>query len=265
VLGYRIEHTPVVMIGSIHALPEEWAENLRAVLRTLLAPVSCLMVEVDLDAPFDRSVVNLPAGTSLYDVIEPDLLRQVLLLADSLGVDESQIINWKPWYVPLHLVFRQLELAGYVHACSIDRIVVDLAIEASERIKLRPLESPDYALRSFDKASHQRQWEYIRLFMERHEQGILEFESILRGWATADEGLLETILESRLRLLPDVIESLILERNRLWMPMIESLLSEHRPALIVVGALHFVGAEGLPALLRGAGHSVEPLWRRESA
>ena len=38
-------------------------------------------------------------------------------------------------------------------------------------------------------------------------------------------------------------------RNRKWLPKIEALLEEDRDYLVVVGALHFVGRDGLLALL----------------
>ena len=43
-------------------------------------------------------------------------------------------------------------------------------------------------------------------------------------------------------------------RNRQWLPKIEALLKEDRDYLVVVGALHFVGRDGLLALLKQDGH-----------
>jgi uncharacterized protein YbaP (TraB family) len=43
-------------------------------------------------------------------------------------------------------------------------------------------------------------------------------------------------------------------RNRKWIPQIEALLDDDRDYLVVVGALHFVGGDGLLELLRKAGH-----------
>ena len=53
---------------------------------------------------------------------------------------------------------------------------------------------------------------------------------------------------------PELYDALLGARNRQWLPKIEALLDEDRDYLVVVGALHFVGRDGLLALLRSDGH-----------
>ena len=43
------------------------------------------------------------------------------------------------------------------------------------------------------------------------------------------------------------------DRNRRWMPQIEQLLKDKQDYLVVVGALHLVGKEGLVELAQGGG------------
>lgn len=47
-------------------------------------------------------------------------------------------------------------------------------------------------------------------------------------------------------------------RNHKWMERIPGIM-DAQPALIVVGALHLAGPDGLISLLRNAGYSVTPL------
>ena len=47
-------------------------------------------------------------------------------------------------------------------------------------------------------------------------------------------------------------DALLGARNRKWLPKIEALLEEDRDYLVVVGTLHFVGRDGLLALLKQA-------------
>ena len=49
---------------------------------------------------------------------------------------------------------------------------------------------------------------------------------------------------------------LFVERNRRWVPKIEACLDGAR-CMIVVGAGHLVGADGLISLLRARGYTVE--------
>ena len=58
------------------------------------------------------------------------------------------------------------------------------------------------------------------------------------------------------------------DRNRRWVPQIRQYLQSDRNVLIVVGAMHFVGEDGLIAMLRAQGVRVteRPLnsgWKAE--
>ena len=44
---------------------------------------------------------------------------------------------------------------------------------------------------------------------------------------------------------PELYDELLGARNRKWLPKIEALLDDDRDYLVVVGALHFVGRDGL--------------------
>ena len=55
-------------------------------------------------------------------------------------------------------------------------------------------------------------------------------------------------------------------RNRKWLPKIEALLEDDRDYLVVVGTLHFVGRDGLLALLtHGGPQAAVPLAEPRSA
>ena len=48
-------------------------------------------------------------------------------------------------------------------------------------------------------------------------------------------------------------QALIVDRNRRWADQIEALLDDPQDYLVVVGALHLVGEDGLPAVLEARG------------
>jgi uncharacterized protein YbaP (TraB family) len=56
---------------------------------------------------------------------------------------------------------------------------------------------------------------------------------------------------------PAAYQSLIVERNRNWMPQIDSCFAKPQPCLVVVGAAHLVGRDGLLTMLRRKGYRVE--------
>jgi uncharacterized protein YbaP (TraB family) len=75
---------------------------------------------------------------------------------------------------------------------------------------------------------------------------------LIDAWHRHDDAALETLLTNRLALLPVTFGNALTRRNHLWMPALLKQVAEAIPTLIVVGAFHCVGDEGLPELLKRA-------------
>ena len=58
---------------------------------------------------------------------------------------------------------------------------------------------------------------------------------------------------------PELYQRLIVERNRAWLPKIESFLSQNENYLVVVGAGHLAGKNGLIEMLKAKSYTVEQL------
>ena len=68
------------------------------------------------------------------------------------------------------------------------------------------------------------------------------------------EGTVDKFAESG-RVGQSTVQVLLGDRNRRWLPQILDLLDDDRDYLVVVGALHIVGREGLLSLLKQRGYS----------
>jgi uncharacterized protein YbaP (TraB family) len=80
---------------------------------------------------------------------------------------------------------------------------------------------------------------------------------IVRAWQTGDVRSLEGHLLAGMRDYPEINRKVIEDRNRRWLPQIEALLSRGENALVVVGAAHLVGNNGVIQLLKDRGYRVE--------
>ena len=58
---------------------------------------------------------------------------------------------------------------------------------------------------------------------------------------------------------PSIRRRLITDRNKRWLPEIVQWLQSGKTYLVVAGAAHMAGSEGLPALLQAQGFQVEQL------
>jgi uncharacterized protein YbaP (TraB family) len=52
---------------------------------------------------------------------------------------------------------------------------------------------------------------------------------------------------------------MLVDRNRDWLPKLEALFARRGRAFVVVGAAHLIGPDGLLAMLRARGYTVEQM------
>jgi uncharacterized protein YbaP (TraB family) len=80
---------------------------------------------------------------------------------------------------------------------------------------------------------------------------------LVEGWRAGDAPGVERIVLTELKQEPLLYQRLLVERNRNWLPKIEALFARRGHALVVVGAAHLIGPDGLISLLRAKGYVVE--------
>ena len=86
------------------------------------------------------------------------------------------------------------------------------------------------------------------------------FDHLITAWRAGDEAALEALTSAELReKFPTVYKMLFVDRNRAWLPAIEDYLRSPQAELILVGAGHLVGEDGLLAMLRKRGYHVRKL------
>ncbi len=84
-------------------------------------------------------------------------------------------------------------------------------------------------------------------------------DEMIRAWRYGDIAALESGLLESIAGHPELHEALVTQRNRRWVTQIRELLDDNDDYLIIVGALHLVGDEGVPELLAAGGLQVSQL------
>ena len=79
---------------------------------------------------------------------------------------------------------------------------------------------------------------------------------LLAVWRKGDEAKMEELYIKDLKLYPKLYQTLIVDRNNKWVRNIEVYLNGSGNTMVVVGAAHLVGADGLVNLLRKRGYKV---------
>jgi len=253
----------VYLAGSVHALPKEHAE-LPAQLETAYAASRVVVMEVDLDdmdpleaVQFVTSRGTLPEGQTLEGLIGAAGYAKVTRLAGTLDVPEMVISKLEPWAAAMVLTQFALLKTGYDPQLGIDMQLVGRARTDGKAVD--GLETVVDQLGIFDGRSFDEQTQFL---LESAEDAPLlsdDLHRLIVAWRAGDLKALEKELDKERKTAPGLYDELLGARNRKWLPKIEALLERDDDVLVVVGALHFVGHDGLLELLTKDGHRPVPL------
>jgi uncharacterized protein YbaP (TraB family) len=248
----------VYLAGSVHALPPEHAE-LPAQLERAYAASRSVVMEVDLDdmdpleaVQFVTSRGTLPEGETLAGVIGAAGYAKVVKLAGTVEVPEAVISKLEPWAAAMVLTQFALMKTGYDPQLGIDMQLVERA--RSDGKPVDGLETVVDQLGIFDARSVGEQTKFL---LESADDAPLlgdDLHRLIAAWRAGDLAALEKELDKERKTAPGLYDELLGARNRRWLPKIEALLQADHDVLVVVGALHFVGHDGLLELLTKAGH-----------
>jgi hypothetical protein len=84
-------------------------------------------------------------------------------------------------------------------------------------------------------------------------------DALIDAWRHGDVAMLEGSLLESIKDQSELNKVLISSRNRRWAEAIAGWLGDDQDYLVVVGALHLVGDEGVPALLAQRGLGIQQL------
>lgn len=246
----------VYLFGSVHLLkPGEFV--LQGSLEEAYEDAEAVFLEVDMDdlSPLELAAATAhraidPQGRSLDELMGGDaaLARD---RAREAGIDLSLLGQLEPWFAGLTIVSLALARDGYVADAGVEQVVQVRA--AADDKEILGLETLDEQLAALDSMEIGVQREFLLKALDDAQRPADALETFLRSWREGDDEALAEELASEFAGAPELYRSLMLDRNRNWVERISGLLDDSRDYLVVVGALHLVGPDGLPALLAARG------------
>lgn len=249
----------VYLLGSIHLLRPQDSE-LPAEIMAAYGRAHAVMMELDprkiaaeLTQPHVAQLMLLPAGQTLDSVVGPRLYAQAQQHATALGLGKDSLKHFQPWYAATAIDVSYLIRLGFDPESGVDRQVARLAGRDSKPIL--PLETAGEQLGFFAAMSLDKQRAYLRDALRDLGSTPQEARNTVRAWQRGDVAAMERQLRRSSRRSPDLHPVLVSDRNRRWLPQILDLLDDEHDYLVVVGAMHMVGREGLIELLKQHGYS----------
>ena len=253
----------VYLLGSIHVLKGK-DDILNGPMRKAFNDSQILVFEVDLKdmaSPNAQQTIlakgMLPAGESLGKKINKETYELAKAKTEELGLNMAAFSQFKPWFFIMTLSVFKLNMLGFSSQNGIDTLLYSKATQSGKSVL--GLETFEQQMDMLDTMSKINQDELVRQAIKDLDVLEEELDTILNAWSTGDmDKLEETILKS-FKEFPDIYRVLITQRNKKWIKKIEAFLGEKENHMLVVGAAHLAGKNGLVEVLKKKGYSVEQL------
>jgi len=251
----------VFLAGSIHALTADVYPLSPAFEQAFLAS-GTLVEEIDLAET--ESLAAAPAilakgmyvdGRRFDSTVSRETAEGVATRLKEAGLPLAMFQVMKPWMVMLTVAALEAQKAGLDPQFGLDKHFYDRAKAAGKPVV--GLETAESQIDRLDKMPDAVQEQLLRSALSEAETTRNSLKTIVSAWQRGDAATLEKTLLSDFTEYPAAYRSLLVERNQNWLPQIDACLQKPRPCLVVVGAAHLVGPDGLLTLLQRKGYTVE--------
>ena len=199
---------------------------------------------------------TLPNGTQVRDRVDPRTYVYLQRVLAKTKTPESKIASYQPWYLAMRLESPGGPL-GASSSWGIETYLAKKAAAAKKPIDgLESWRSPAdvFAAMSPEDAEATLLLTFIQLDNAR-----AEFLKSLTAWRQGDAAAVERVMRQEYKDYPVLYRRLIDARNQAWLPRVEGWLRSRDTWLVVAGAAHMAGRDGLPEALRARGYQVEQL------
>jgi len=202
-------------------------------------------------------------GPGLDAYVDAALLARADRLLARSGSGLPACCRMKPWMLANTLVLLESMRAGLNPAYGSEAQLYQLALATGRPVV--EIEGVDEQLRLFDEAPLSVQLDYLRHAVETIEDGSgrAEIERLVAAWERGDAAAMERFLDEMMRSSRAaqrfVAERIIRGRHPKMVAAVERFAASGRLHLVVIGALHYFGPDGLLQLLRDRGYTLKRL------
>ena len=197
-------------------------------------------------------------GRTLSKTLPPQTLKRLESMLAPSKTPIAALDPLEPWAVSLQLAIGIMVSQGFLPDQGVDKVLMGRAAQAGK--PTAGLETIDDQLKALDGTPESEQIEALDEFVTDPRKGINEAMQLHAAWRAGDAMRLDTQFRAEMaRELPATYKLINVDRNVRWVPQLVSRLKAKGTddTLVVVGALHLLGKDGLVERLRAKGYVVE--------
>jgi len=253
----------IYLLGSIHMLREK-DHPIPSAIYDAYSQADALIMEIDMDdidPVADQALATelglIQDGRTLPDLMGPELYSEAESLAEALQIPLRLLDKSEPWYAAINVEMMMLMRIGFNPMHGIEFHLAEIASRDNKEIF--GLETTRQQLEILDTLSLESQRDLLIQTLSDSADLSEVMDDMVDAWRYGDIEFLEKSLLADMQEFDELHQAIVVNRNRNWVVRIEDLLREKDDYLIIVGALHLVGDQGVPNLLSQRGYTVKQL------
>jgi len=201
---------------------------------------------------------------SIENHLEPALLASAQKASAQYGLQFVQLRQMKPYLLMFTLTMMEYGRLGFDPAYGLDAHFSQRARREGKRVVT--LESMYQQMSMLDNLSPKLQSAMLQITVDEINSGEVPdlVDEMITAWRTGDTEQLNEVLSAEERKLKPTLAKefrhhFLTERNAAMAQQIDDMLRDGQRVFVAVGALHMVGKDSIPVLLRKKGYAVNPL------
>lgn len=255
------QQNAVYLLGSVHVLKKEDYPLATAIERAFTNS-QIVTFETDLDAMDNPELAmkiaakgRLPEGQTLSQQLSAPVYASFSNHLAKTGMPVQFFDSLTPAMAAITLVVLELKKLDLDPEYGLDKHFFTLAKSAGKKIVA--LETIDFQVSLLTEFTKEEGELLMKTTLEDIDTMDKDLGDLVKAWQTGDSDRLQTLLNKAMEGAPLIYKRLVTDRNRNWLPKIEDFLKGKDNAIVIVGAGHLVGTNGVVALLKGKGYKIE--------
>ena len=253
----------VYLMGSIHMLREQ-DHPLPDIVDAVYDDAEKLVMEIDMDDIDPLAALQflmqegvLQGDTTLKDIMGASLYAQAQASAAENDIPIEMLEKSEPWLAAMTVQEMIMMRIGFKAEFGIEMYL--MAKASADGKPITGLETIEQQLGFLDGLSPdtQSRWLLQSIVEGRHMEMLID--EMVAAWRNGDIQFLERELLLEMDAYPELHDALLADRNKSWIMPIMNMLDDRDDYLVIVGAAHLVGDDGVPDLLSKQGVRIKQL------
>ena len=254
------QQNSVYLLGSVHVLKKS-DYPLAAPIEAAFSNASVVAFETDIAALEDPAVAmklmaksQLPEGETLSKQVSPDVYKMWVKQVTETGLPPEMFDQFTPGMAAITVSMLEVQKLGLDPNAGVDKHFFALARKAGKEIV--PLEPVEFQINLLTGFSKEEGEGLLKATLKDMANLKKDLAKLLQAWKAGDAVELEKLLNEAMKESPAIYKRMLTDRNQNWLPKIEELARGNKNAIVIVGAAHLVGKDGVVELLRKKGAKV---------